>query len=189
MVPIPAEYLPDFWDQVSAECMIEVTCLLPNGVVVLLNVSHNATLAEIKEDLWEEAAKFPLFGKLHDMSVYIFTYINSMAEREKLNDESRRLCDIRPTGAILVITECRGEKADDTINMSIGHLIGKRLQEFDALNSSEINDFRFKMRRMGDELAQQRQKQTWVDQLNYQFPPRISRQSYILIETLNEKRY
>lgn len=131
-----------------------------------------------------------------------------MAEREKLNDESRRLCDIRPTGAILVITECRGEKADDTINMSIGHLIGKRmkisrvnyfprdiyipfsgLQEFDALNSSEINDFRFKMRRMGDELAQQRQKQTWVDQLNYQFPPRISRQSYILIETLNEKRY
>lgn len=51
-----------------------------------------------------------------------------MAEREKLNDESRRLCDIRPTGAILVITECRGEKADDTINMSIGHLIGKRMK-------------------------------------------------------------
>ncbi|KAG5883732.1 hypothetical protein JTB14_024233 [Gonioctena quinquepunctata] len=188
MVPIPAEYMPDFWNQVTTECMIELTCLLPNGIIILLSVNYNASLAEIKEDLWEEAAKFPLYGKLHDMSVYIFTYVNSMAEREKLIDESRRLCDVRPTGAVLIITECRGDNADDSINISIGHLIGKRLQEFDALNSSEINDFRFKMARMGDELAQARLKQTWVERLNYQFPPRISKQSYILNETLNENR-
>lgn len=49
-----------------------------------------------------------------------------MAEREKLVDESRRLCDIRPTGAVLIITECREEEIDDTLNVSIGHLIGKR---------------------------------------------------------------
>lgn len=59
------------------------------------------------------------------MSVYVFSYVNSMAEREKLNDESRRLCDVRPLGAVLIITECRGEKDDDTIDFSIGHLIGK----------------------------------------------------------------
>ncbi|XP_023030262.1 phosphatidylinositol 3-kinase 92E [Leptinotarsa decemlineata] len=188
MVPIPAEYMPDFWNQVSTECMIELTCLLPNGIIILLSVNYNATLAEIKEDLWEEASKFPLFGKLHDMSVYIFTYVNSMAEREKLIDETRKLCDIRPTGAVLIITECRGEKADDSINISIGHLIGKRLQEFDALNSSEINDFRFKMARMGEEFAQARSKQTWVDRLFYQFPPRITKNSYILNETLSENR-
>lgn len=76
--------------------------------------------------MWEEAAKFPLYGKLHNMSVYIFTYINSMAEKEKLVDESRRLCDIRPTGAVLIITECREEEMDDSLNISIGHLIGKR---------------------------------------------------------------
>lgn len=49
-----------------------------------------------------------------------------MAEREKVNDESRRLCDIRPTGVVLTVTECSGEKEDDTINFSVGHLIGKR---------------------------------------------------------------
>lgn len=49
-----------------------------------------------------------------------------MAEREKVNDESRRLSDIRPIGVVLTVTECRGEKEDDTINFSIGHLIGKR---------------------------------------------------------------
>ncbi|XP_072379318.1 phosphatidylinositol 4,5-bisphosphate 3-kinase catalytic subunit beta isoform isoform X3 [Diabrotica undecimpunctata] len=185
MVPIPSEYQYDFWDKTSPECTITLTCLMPNGIIILLNnINYNATLAEIKEDLWEEAAKFPLFGKLHDMSVYIFTYINSMAEREKLNDESRRLCDIRPTGAILIVSECRGEKADDTLNISIGHLIGKRLQEFDSLNSSEINDFRFKMRRMGDELAQHRSKQTWVDRLKYQFPPRLLHESYVLEQAI-----
>ncbi|KAJ8947735.1 hypothetical protein NQ318_017997 [Aromia moschata] len=188
MVPIPAEYLPDFWNQISSECSVELTCLLPNGIIILLNVSYNATLQDIKEDLWEEASKFPLYGKLHDMSVYIFTYINSMAEREKLNDETRRLCDIRPTGAVLIITECRGEKADDSINITIGHLIGKRLQEFDALNSSEINDFRFKMRKMGEEMAQERSKQTWQERLYYQFPPRILTSSYILSEIKNENR-
>lgn len=49
-----------------------------------------------------------------------------MAEREKLNDENRRLCDVRPLGAVLIITECRGEKDDHTVDFSIGHLIGKR---------------------------------------------------------------
>ncbi|KAJ8980774.1 hypothetical protein NQ317_016025 [Molorchus minor] len=185
MVPIPAEYLPDFWDQIATECSIEVTCLLPNGVILLLNVNYNATLSEIKEDLWEEAAKFPLYGKLHDMSVYTFTYINSMAEREKLHDESRRIGDIRPTGAVLVITECREEKADESVNITIGQLIGKRLQEFDALNNTEINDFRFKMRKMGDEMTQRRSKQTWQERMFYQFPPRILTNSHILNEIKN----
>ena len=50
MVPVPAEYMPDFWNRVSSECLgVEVTCLLPNGVIVLVNVNYNATLAEIKE--------------------------------------------------------------------------------------------------------------------------------------------
>lgn len=150
MSPVPAELLPEFWNQIAIDCMITVTCLLPNGIIVLMEVSQNATLAEIKEvslsnmnlydyllhfltylqDLWEEAAKLPLFGKLHDMSVYIFTYVNSLAEREKVNDESRRLSDIRPIGVVLTVTECRGEKEDDTINFSIGHLIGKRKCNF-----------------------------------------------------------
>lgn len=122
------------------------------------------------------------------MSVYIFTYVNSLAEREKVNDESRRLCDIRPTGAILIVTECCGSREDDMENFSIGHLIGKRLQEFDSLNNAEVNDFRFKMRRLGDEIAQLRTKASWFERLNYQFPPRLAKGSHIYNETLKEKK-
>lgn len=84
------------------------------------------TIKHFLQDLWEEAPNYPLHGKLHDISHYIFSYVNSMAEREQLEDESKRLCDVRPLGATLIITERSGKKADDSINISIGHLIGKR---------------------------------------------------------------
>ncbi|XP_072379319.1 phosphatidylinositol 4,5-bisphosphate 3-kinase catalytic subunit beta isoform isoform X4 [Diabrotica undecimpunctata] len=40
------------------------------------------------------------------------------------------------------------------------------------------------MRRMGDELAQHRSKQTWVDRLKYQFPPRLLHESYVLEQAI-----
>uniref|UniRef100_A0A1Y1N7Q3 PI3K-RBD domain-containing protein n=1 Tax=Photinus pyralis TaxID=7054 RepID=A0A1Y1N7Q3_PHOPY len=173
MVPLPEEFTYEFWLTGPTE-YTSLTCLMPNGVMIILETSHNATLAEIKEELWDEATKYPLYGTLHDMSVYIFMCINSMAELEELIDENRRLCDIRPTGAVLKITECVGDKADNSLNVQIGHLIGKRLQEFDALSSPEINDFRFKMRKLGDEVAQDRSKRSWEKRLYYQFAPRLS---------------
>lgn len=48
------------------------------------------------------------------------------------------------------------------------------LQEFDALSSAEVNDFRFKMRKLGDEIAQTRSRSTWKERLYYQFPPRLA---------------
>lgn len=47
---IPAPYQFDFWVQTSEEDKtVELSCLLPTGIVVLLEASKNATLQEIKE--------------------------------------------------------------------------------------------------------------------------------------------
>jgi phosphatidylinositol-4,5-bisphosphate 3-kinase len=139
------------------------------------------------QDLWDEATKYPLHGKLHDMSVYVFTCINSMAEREELHDESRRVCDVKPTCAVLKI-ECLGNEPDNKVNVQIGHLIGRSVKEFDELNNPEINDFRFKMRKLGDEIAQKRSKYTWLEKLYYQFPPRLCPKNKILPETWNHRK-
>ncbi|RZB77474.1 phosphatidylinositol 4,5-bisphosphate 3-kinase catalytic subunit delta isoform, partial [Asbolus verrucosus] len=171
MVPIPREYSPDFWCwSFDPEEVIELTCLMPNGI-----------------ELWDEATKYPLHGKLHDMSVYVFTCINSMAEREELHDESRRICDVKPTCAVLKI-ECLGNEPDNKVNVQIGHLIGRSVKEFDELNNPEINDFRFKMKKLGDDLAQNRTKYSWQEKLYYQFPPRLCRESKIFPETLRKKK-
>lgn len=47
-----------------------------------------------------------------------------MAEKEELHDESRRVCDIKPTCAVFKI-ECLGKEPDNKINVQIGHLIGR----------------------------------------------------------------
>ncbi|XP_064211138.1 phosphatidylinositol 4,5-bisphosphate 3-kinase catalytic subunit delta isoform [Tribolium castaneum] len=186
MPPFPREYSPDFWS-FDPEDSVELTCLMPNGIVILLKVSYNATLLDIKADLWEEAPKYPLHGKLHDMSSYVFTCINSMAEREELHDETRRICDVKPTCAVLKI-ECLGNEPDNKINVQIGHLIGRSVKEFDELNNPEINDFRFQMRKLGDDITQKRLKYTWLEKLYYQFPPRLCPKSKIFPETLDQKK-
>lgn len=53
-----------------------------------------------------------------------------MAEEEELNDDSRKICDIKPTGGVLIISECRGNSVDHSINIAIGHLIGKGKKHF-----------------------------------------------------------
>ncbi|KAK9873151.1 hypothetical protein WA026_021384 [Henosepilachna vigintioctopunctata] len=190
MAPIPAEYLYDFWDtyENSDRNDVEVTCLLPNGIIILLKAHSNATLGEIKEDLWYEAANYPLYGKLYDISDYVFMFVNGMAEHIKVVDECRRLCDIRPTGAILKVVEAKTDKLDETTSTQVGHLIGKRLQEFDSMNSPEINNFRFKMRKLGEDVAKSREKLTWQQKVFYQFPPRISKPNMLLLNHLGHDK-
>lgn len=60
------------------------------------------------------------------------------------------------------------------------------LQEFDELDSAEVNDFRFKMRKLGDDIVQRRMKMTWLEKLYYQFPPRIAPLCKALQVTLNQ---
>ena len=62
------------------------------------------------------------------------------------------------------------------------------MKEFDELNNPEINDFRFKMRKLGDEIAVKRGKYTWLEKLYYQFPPRLCPRNKNFPETLSQKK-
>jgi len=74
---------------------------------------------------------------------------------------------------VLKVIEREGIKSDRNLDSQIGLLIGKGLHEFAALKNSEVNDFRWKMRLLGDEVALARQKNCWIDKVRYQFPSRI----------------
>lgn len=174
MVHIPSTYTHNFWLVSTTDPNVELSCLMPNGVFIPLEVNRNATLQEIKEDLWEEASKYPLHGTLRDFSSYIFACINSMAENEELEDENKRLCDVRPFCCVLRLIERKGNKAEKSLNIQISHLIGKGLHEFDSLKNSEVNDFRWKMKALADEIAQSRQNKSWMDKVRYQYPPRLA---------------
>uniref|UniRef100_A0ABD2XJG3 phosphatidylinositol 3-kinase n=1 Tax=Trichogramma kaykai TaxID=54128 RepID=A0ABD2XJG3_9HYME len=168
MVHIPREYTYNFWANPSE--VVNLTCMMPNGVCIPLDANRDQILSEIKEDLWEESSKYPLHGLLKDSASYLFVCVNSNAESEELRDESRRLCDVKPFCSILKLVEKEDAKADRNLDSQIGLLIGKGLHEFAALKNSEVNDFRWKMRLLGDEIALERQKKSWSEKVDYQFP-------------------
>lgn len=50
MVPIPEEFSYKFFlEGPDPSKSVNLTCLLPNGISIILKVSYNATLADIKE--------------------------------------------------------------------------------------------------------------------------------------------
>lgn len=111
---------------------------------------------------------------MKDAPSYVFSCINSNAEIEELRDETRRLCDIKPFCSVLKVIEREGIISNRNLDSQIGVLIGKGLHEFAALKNSEVNDFRWKMRLLGDEVMLNRQKKCWTEKVHYQFPSRMA---------------
>ncbi|GAB6031821.1 hypothetical protein CHUAL_010223 [Chamberlinius hualienensis] len=171
----PAAFAFDFWGKESEDSEeIDVECLMPNSILIKLTVNREATLQEVKEDLWDEAIKYPLYGLLRDKQWYIFMCTNWQAEHEELVDETRKLCDIKPFLSVLKVVERKGDKAENLLNAKIGLVIGKGLHEFDALKNPEVNEFRWKMRALCEEIAKEREKKGWLDKILYKYPVRLS---------------
>lgn len=67
-----------------------------------------------------------MYGLLHHMSIYVFQFVNSLAALEEVDDESKRLRDVKPVCGVLKLIEKRSEKAGEhLLNTQISNLIGK----------------------------------------------------------------
>ncbi|RMC02363.1 hypothetical protein DUI87_21532 [Hirundo rustica rustica] len=178
----------DIWavdSQIGADGSISVDFLLPTGIYINLDVPRDATISQIKQLLWKQAHSYPLFHLLMEIDSYMFSCVNQTAVHEELEDETRRLCDVRPFLPVLklVTRSCDpGEKLDS----KIGVLIGKGLHEFDALQDPEVNDFRAKMRRISEEKIQSLVGLSWMDWLKHTYPPE---QEPVIPESFQDKLY
>lgn len=159
----------EFWTEEENQNVV-VDFLLPTGVYLNFPVSLNANLSTIKQVLWHRAQYEPLFHMLSGPEAYVFTCVNQTAEQQELEDEQRRLCDVRPFLPVLRVVAREGDRVKKLINSQISLLIGKGLHEFDSLGDPEVNDFRSKMRQFCEEAAAQRQQLGWEDWLQYSFP-------------------
>ncbi|KAM9088592.1 phosphatidylinositol 4,5-bisphosphate 3-kinase catalytic subunit beta isoform 2-T3 [Megaptera novaeangliae] len=172
MPPAMADIL-DIWavdSQIASDGSIPVDFLLPTGIYIQLEVPREATISYIKQMLWKQVHNYPMFNLLMEIDSYMFACVNQTAVYEELEDETRRLCDVRPFLPVLklVTRSCDpGEKLDS----KIGVLIGRGLHEFDALKDPEVNEFRIKMRRFSEEKIQSLVGLSWMDWLKHTYPP------------------
>ncbi|XP_073088362.1 phosphatidylinositol 4,5-bisphosphate 3-kinase catalytic subunit beta isoform isoform X4 [Manis javanica] len=187
MPPAMADIL-DIWavdSQIASDGSIPVDFLLPTGIYIQLEVPREATISYIKQMLWKEVHNYPMFNLLMEIDFYMFACVNQTAVYEELEDETRRLCDIRPFLPVLklVTRSCDpGEKLDS----KIGVLIGKGLHEFDALKDPEVNEFRIKMRKFSEEKIQSLVGLSWMDWLKQTYPPEHEPS---VLENLEDKLY
>ncbi|KAJ0180330.1 hypothetical protein K1T71_003734 [Dendrolimus kikuchii] len=176
MVPVPS--CPsqwNYWDTFPPSDCVELTCLLPNSVYIPLTISSDATLQDVKEELWDRAVNYPLFGMLREMSSYAFQYVSALADTEEVDEETMRICDLRPVCGVLVIIEkSESRPEEDVLNRNISRLIGKSLKDYDNLRSSEVNEFRIRMRYLAEETLIKRSEGQQLDHLRHQCPPRLA---------------
>ncbi|XP_056129734.1 phosphatidylinositol 4,5-bisphosphate 3-kinase catalytic subunit delta isoform isoform X2 [Lampris incognitus] len=144
--------------------------LLPTGIFLKFPVSRKDTIKTIKKMVWRNASSEPLFGELGNPDAYVFTCINQTAEREELEDESRRISDVRPFISMLRLVAREGDRVEKLTNTQISLLIGKGLHEFEAQKNHEVDEFRAKMRTFCEDKALERQRLSWQQWMEYSFP-------------------
>ncbi|MEQ2270636.1 Phosphatidylinositol 4,5-bisphosphate 3-kinase catalytic subunit beta isoform, partial [Xenotaenia resolanae] len=152
---------------------ITVDFLLPTGIYIQMDVPREATIQHIKLLLWKQAQNFPLFPSLGEMESHMFECVNQAAVHEELEDETRRLCDVRPFLPVLKLVTRNCGRAERLLDSKIGVLIGKGLHELDAINDQEVKDFRSKMFRLSEERMQRVQMMTCMEWLQACFSPQL----------------
>ncbi|PWA31029.1 hypothetical protein CCH79_00010662 [Gambusia affinis] len=157
------------WEQ-DGDQEIFMDFLLPTGIFLNFPVSRNDTIRNIKKMVWKNASREALFSALGDPDLYVFTCINQTAEREELEEESRRISDVRPFMCVLRLVAREGDRGEKLTNAQISLLIGKGLHEFEAQKNHEVDEFRTKMRTFCEEKSLERQNLPWQRWMEYSFP-------------------
>lgn len=75
--------------------------------------------------VWRNARSEALFSALGDPDAYVFTCINQTAEREELEEESRRISDVKPFMCVLRLVAREGDRVEKLTNTQISQLTGK----------------------------------------------------------------
>ncbi|XP_066508546.1 phosphatidylinositol 4,5-bisphosphate 3-kinase catalytic subunit beta isoform-like isoform X1 [Hoplias malabaricus] len=165
----------DVWADPGLEGGDQVTVdfLLPTGLYIQMDVPREGTIQQIKQMLWKQAQEYPLFSLLGEINGHIFECVNQAAVHEELEDESRRLCDVRPFLPVLKLITRNCGRAERLLDSKIGVLIGKGLHELDGLQEQEVKDFRSKMQRITEEKMQSVQMMSWMEWLQSCFSPQI----------------
>lgn len=174
MPPAKTDQL-DLWAEsgLDGDDQVMVDFLLPTGIYIQMEVPRESTIQHIKLLLWKEAQTYPLFSLLGEMEGHMFECVNQAAVHEELEDETRRLCDVRPFLPVLKLITRNCGRAERLLDSKIGVLIGKGLHELDALQDQEVKDFRSKMKRLSEEKMQQMQMMSWGEWLRSSYSPQL----------------
>ncbi|XP_041378103.1 phosphatidylinositol 4,5-bisphosphate 3-kinase catalytic subunit beta isoform-like isoform X2 [Gigantopelta aegis] len=181
----PIEVLSDLVPRNGGDQVL-VDFLLPQGIIIPLTISFFRPLDVVKQKLWTEAEKYPLFHLLKKSESYSFVCINKQGEKEEILNEDQCLNDIRMFCTFLKLVEKQGDQKRKTLNKNISHLIGREPHTVENWHAAEAADFTQKMQQMCDGFVLSLKRKSWKEILQTKHPPRLRRSSE-LPEKLNAR--
>ncbi|THD22541.1 Phosphatidylinositol-4 5-bisphosphate 3-kinase [Fasciola hepatica] len=120
---------------------LKLNFLLPNGLMLSLELDSDRTLLEAKQELWHAAANEPLFDVLQPSSRYIFCGINrETADEEDYYDQSLRLRELPLLLPYLRVVEAAKDSAlleINKLNATIASCIG--ISHADVVRAGQLN--------------------------------------------------
>ncbi|KAI6655886.1 Phosphatidylinositol 4,5-bisphosphate 3-kinase catalytic subunit alpha isoform-like [Oopsacas minuta] len=161
--------------------------MLPSGIYLPMKALLSATLAEVKERLFEEASKDPINRILKHKSFYLFIAINKNGIRQECGDESKRLSELELYRFFFKVQERVGNVEDKIIDGTIGLLISKNLSEFNIMGG-EVQECRRNLVNTVEKVLRQRGSDSHL-LARYYYPPKVASGEILpdlLMETLTE---
>ena len=161
--------------------------MLPSGIYLPMKSLLSATLAEVKDNLFEELAKDPINRILKHKSFYLFIAINKNSVRQECGDESKRLSELELYRFFFKVQERIGNVEDKIVDGTIGLLISKNLSEFNIMGG-EVQECRRDFVNTVEKVLRQRGSDSHL-LARYYYPPTISSGEILpdhLMDTLTE---
>lgn len=152
---------------------ITVDCLLPTGIIVPLGCIREATLAQVKTNLFLEARHYPLFGLLREPENYSFVSVLQSSDLIEFVDENRRLCDLRLFKPLLKLAESSENPEERKTEAAINQAVGGCVHDFMHDQDEEVVHFRKQIMQECADVVSRRDRGTVDDRLAYIYPPDI----------------
>lgn len=109
----------ELWDRRFMPDVVLLDCLLPSGVLCSLSMRRDATLRLVKDQLWLEARRRPLFRALASPDLYLFIGVTQDGEIEEFWDDQRHIADLRLFKPILKLISPDGDTEEKRISASL----------------------------------------------------------------------
>ncbi|EDV91090.1 phosphatidylinositol 4,5-bisphosphate 3-kinase catalytic subunit delta isoform [Drosophila grimshawi] len=155
--------------------IVDLTCLMPNGVVLQLRVKSTATIREVKAEMVALGKVQPLGYLIKDACDYQVNGISHYTI-EAYTDETKRLIEVQPYFGLLNL----GERTDTTtfssdyeLTKMISDIIGKSFDHQNSHGTPEVEYFRSKVNVICDGIKVERTKYSWQQRLLYEHPLRL----------------
>lgn len=129
--------------------LISLDILLPNGLLLNLDIKDDCTLEEVRHKVWLEASKLSKIDSCLSLKSsikdYIFTSVSMEAIVQEFYDYSKRLSDLKLFQYFFQIVETSGNIEEKLYNAQLSKAVGLCVTELDKIKNQELLEFRIEL--------------------------------------------